>query len=49
MDLYAGVGLFSKRLAESFQSVTAVEAGQSAFRDLEHNLGDGAALEHTTV
>lgn len=48
-DLYAGVGLFSRRLAERFKKVTAVEAGQSAFRDLEHNLGDRITAQHTTV
>ncbi len=37
VDLYAGVGLFSKRLAERFGRVTAVESGSSSFRDLAHN------------
>jgi 23S rRNA (uracil1939-C5)-methyltransferase len=37
VDLYAGVGLFSARLAERFSKVTAVESGSSSFRDLEHN------------
>jgi 23S rRNA (uracil1939-C5)-methyltransferase len=37
IDLYAGVGLFSKKLAERFAKVTAVESGGSSFRDLEHN------------
>jgi 23S rRNA (uracil1939-C5)-methyltransferase len=49
LDLYAGVGLFSTRLAERFTSVAAVEASQSAFRDLEHNLKDRVAAEHTTA
>ncbi len=48
-DLYAGAGLFSRALAERFAKVTAVEAGQSAFRDLEHNVGGRAALEHSSV
>jgi 23S rRNA (uracil1939-C5)-methyltransferase len=48
-DLYAGAGLFSRALVDRFAKVTAVEAGQSAFRDLEHNLGDRAALEHSSV
>lgn len=37
LDLYAGVGLFSLALAQRFESVTAVERGGPAFRDLEHN------------
>jgi 23S rRNA (uracil1939-C5)-methyltransferase len=42
VDLYAGVGLFAKNLAESFAKVTAVESGGSSFRDLEHNFPEGA-------
>lgn len=38
LDLYAGVGLFTQRLASRFGSVTAVESGSSAFRDLEWNM-----------
>jgi 23S rRNA (uracil1939-C5)-methyltransferase len=48
VDLYAGVGLFSRNLAESFAKVTAIESGASSFRDLEHNFGEGpvnAAVE----
>ena len=37
-DLYAGVGLFSLPLAESFSAVTAVESSPSAVRDLRENL-----------
>jgi len=37
VDLFAGVGLFSVKLAERFIKVTAVESGGSAFRDLTHN------------
>jgi 23S rRNA (uracil1939-C5)-methyltransferase len=37
VDLYAGVGLFSVKLAERFTKLTAVESGGSAFRDLAHN------------
>lgn len=33
-DLYAGVGLFSRALAERFEQVVAVEAGQLAATDL---------------
>jgi 23S rRNA (uracil1939-C5)-methyltransferase len=34
-DLYAGVGLFSRRLAEHFGEVVAVEAGEPAAKDLQ--------------
>ena len=37
LDLYAGVGLFSRPLAERFAPVTAVESGTSAVHDLEVN------------
>lgn len=42
VDLYAGVGLFSVKLAERFAKVTAVESGASSFRDLEHNFAKQA-------
>jgi len=42
VDLYAGVGLFSVKLAERFGKVTAVESGASSFRDLAHNFAKGA-------
>lgn len=42
VDLYAGVGLFARKLAERFAKVTAVESGGSSFRDLEHNFAEGA-------
>ncbi|MFN3325726.1 MAG: class I SAM-dependent RNA methyltransferase [Bryobacteraceae bacterium] len=38
LDLYAGVGLFTIPLARRFRSVSAVETGASAVRDLELNL-----------
>ena len=38
LDLYAGVGLFSVKLAESFGKVTAVESSGSGFRDLLYNI-----------
>ncbi|HME09494.1 MAG TPA: class I SAM-dependent RNA methyltransferase [Bryobacteraceae bacterium] len=34
IDLFAGVGLFARSLAETFQNVIAVESGFSAFQDL---------------
>jgi 23S rRNA (uracil1939-C5)-methyltransferase len=37
-DLYAGVGLFSLPLTETFTEVTVVETGASAVRDLRDNL-----------
>jgi 23S rRNA (uracil1939-C5)-methyltransferase len=42
VDLYAGVGLFAKKLAERFAKVIAVESGGSSFRDLERNFPEGA-------
>lgn len=36
-DLYAGVGLFTLALGKRFQSVTAVEGGAGAAKDLELN------------
>jgi 23S rRNA (uracil1939-C5)-methyltransferase len=42
VDLYAGVGLFSVKLAERFGKVTAVESSSSSLRDLEHNFAAGA-------
>ena len=53
LDLYAGVGLFAIPLSRRFASVTAVEAGSSAVRDLEFNAesnGAGALrAEHSRV
>jgi 23S rRNA (uracil1939-C5)-methyltransferase len=37
LDLYAGVGLFSVPMAESFRHIFAVEASQTAFADLVKN------------
>jgi 23S rRNA (uracil1939-C5)-methyltransferase len=42
VDLYAGVGLFSVKLAKQFTKVTAVESGSSSFRDLTHNFPQAA-------
>ncbi len=41
-DLFAGVGLFARRLAESFSQVAAVESAPTAVAALAHNL-DGSA------
>lgn len=38
VDLYAGVGLFSARLAARFKRVTAVEFSRPAFHDLVYNI-----------
>lgn len=43
VDLYAGVGLFSVKLAERFGKVTAVESSSSSLRDLAHNFGQASA------
>ncbi len=37
-DLFSGVGLFARRLTESFERVVAVEAAQAAIYALEENL-----------
>jgi 23S rRNA (uracil1939-C5)-methyltransferase len=53
LDLYAGVGLFAIPLARLFASVTAVEAGSNAVRDLEFNAESNAVgalrVEHSRV
>ncbi len=49
-DLYAGVGLFSRRLARQFGAVTAVEANPLAVSELRRGLGrpgDQAVAETT--
>ena len=42
-DLFAGVGLFAKRLAENFERVVAVESAPTASEALKHNLKGNAA------
>jgi 23S rRNA (uracil1939-C5)-methyltransferase len=49
LDLYAGVGLFAIPMARRFISVTAIEAGSSAVRDLEVNAAGALRLEHSRV
>lgn len=48
-DLYAGAGLFSLPLAETFAEVTAVETGASAVRDLRENLRRAGSTKHRVV
>jgi len=48
LDLYAGAGLFARRMKHKFERVTAVESGASAVRDLETNV-PGATVEHARV
>jgi 23S rRNA (uracil1939-C5)-methyltransferase len=45
LDLYAGVGLFAVSMARRFESVTAVESGGAATRDLAFN-AQRAGLEN---
>jgi 23S rRNA (uracil1939-C5)-methyltransferase len=48
-DLYAGVGLFSRALANRFERIIAVEAAPASFAGLERNLQTPhRALEATT-
>jgi 23S rRNA (uracil1939-C5)-methyltransferase len=52
LDLYAGVGLFSKALADNFQRTVAVESSKLSASDLKHNLlptnGRAEAVQSTT-
>jgi 23S rRNA (uracil1939-C5)-methyltransferase len=50
-DLFAGVGLFARRLAKSFEKVIAVESAPTAFAALEANLEGtgGKAVRATTL
>jgi len=47
-DLYAGVGLISLPMARKFQTVTAVESGAGAVRDLQFN-AERAGLANVTA
>ncbi|MGO9303902.1 MAG: class I SAM-dependent RNA methyltransferase [Candidatus Korobacteraceae bacterium] len=38
LDLYAGAGLFTQRLARNFDQVLAVESSPHSFADLRHNV-----------
>ncbi len=50
LDLYAGVGLFALPLSRRFTTVTAVESGSSAARDLEFNAaGSNVSVQHSRV
>lgn len=44
LDLYAGAGLFAIPLARRFETVTAIEGGSAAVRDLEFN-GERAGVK----
>jgi 23S rRNA (uracil1939-C5)-methyltransferase len=50
-DLYAGVGLFSRKLADGFERVVAVESATGATAALEHNLEgmNATAVNATTL
>lgn len=48
LDLYAGVGLFSRGLVEQFQKVTAVESSASAVADLRVNVPEVRAVRSNT-
>lgn len=49
LDLYAGVGLFSVLLAQSFAQVIAVEASQTSHGDLRHNAPPEVKAVRATV
>ncbi|MGB6198235.1 MAG: 23S rRNA (uracil(1939)-C(5))-methyltransferase RlmD [Candidatus Acidiferrales bacterium] len=48
LDLYAGVGLFSRPLARQFERVIAVESNPAAARDLEFNLHESGGASPTS-
>ena len=45
LDLYAGVGLFARALAEKFERVVAVESSHHAAADLAANVADSPRVE----
>ena len=49
VDLYAGVGLFSVPLKQSFAQVIAVEASQTSFADLRQNVGQEVKAVRATT
>jgi 23S rRNA (uracil1939-C5)-methyltransferase len=49
LDLYAGVGLFSVPLKQSFAQVIAVEASQTSFADLRQNAGQEVKAARATT
>jgi 23S rRNA (uracil1939-C5)-methyltransferase len=49
LDLYAGVGLFSVPLKQSFALVIAVEASQTSFADLRQNAGQEVKAVRATT
>jgi 23S rRNA (uracil1939-C5)-methyltransferase len=49
LDLYAGVGLFTKALAASFRHTIAVESSQSSAADLKYNVPPNAKAVRSTV
>jgi len=49
VDLYSGVGFFSKPLAEIFASVTAVEGGDAAHACAQRNVPENVTLVHAPV
>ena len=49
LDLYAGVGLFSKALACDFKHIFSVESSQPAASDLSYNLPSNAAVTQATA
>jgi 23S rRNA (uracil1939-C5)-methyltransferase len=50
-DLFAGVGLFARRLAERFERVVAVESASTAIAALKENLSGtrATAVKATTI
>ncbi|PYX42164.1 MAG: 23S rRNA (uracil(1939)-C(5))-methyltransferase RlmD [Acidobacteria bacterium] len=49
LDLYAGVGLFTAALGQSFRHIVAVESSQSSVRDLQYNSPENVKVVRSTV